>query len=142
MTNTDTKTKKIFGIDSLYYFCGSSENYDDLYLDILDQIEEVKGLFGKRDIEFENKDINININEIPLNFLGKAEGFHWFQDINSYFKIGFKDRFKNRGVNDIRVQLMGSGDKSPSLPVRFLPFLNCSKTSLKSNSILSSIVNP
>lgn len=109
MSNTDKKIKKIFGIDSLYYFCGTSENYDDLYLDILDQIEEVKGLFGKRDIEFENRDINININEIPLNFLGKAEGFHWFKDINDYFKIGFKDKYSNRGVNDIRVQLMGIG---------------------------------
>jgi len=104
-----SNTKKIFGIDSLYYFCESNENYDDLYLEILDQVEEVKGKFEKKDIEFENNDIHINLNDIPLNFLGKAEGFHWFKDINDYFKIGFKDKYKNRGLNDIRVQLMGIG---------------------------------
>lgn len=101
--------KMLHGIDSLYYFCESNENYDDLYLEILDQIEEIKGKFEKKEIEFENSDINIHVNETPLSFLGKAEGFHWFKDINSYFKIGFKDKLKNRGLNDIRVQLLGIG---------------------------------
>lgn len=104
-----TNTKKIFGIDSLYYFCESNENYDELYLDILDQIEDIKGKFQKKDIEFENKDIVIKINDVPLNLLGKAEGFYWFVDTNEYFKIGFKDKYKNRGLNDIRVQLLGIG---------------------------------
>lgn len=101
--------KKIFGIDSLYYFCESNDDYDDLYLDILDQIEDIKGKFLKKEIEFENRDIVIRINEIPLHLLGKAEGFHWFIDTNEYFKIGFKDKYKNRGLNDIRVQLQGVG---------------------------------
>ncbi|WP_121627787.1 hypothetical protein [Poseidonibacter antarcticus] len=104
-----TSTKKIFGIDSLYYFCESNENYDDYYIEMLDQVEEVKGNFEKKDIEFENNDIHINLNDIPLNFLGRAEGYHWFKDINDYFKIGFKDKYKNRGLNDIRVQLLGIG---------------------------------
>lgn len=101
--------KMLHGIDSLYYFCESNENYDDLYLEILDQVEEKKGIFEKRDVEFENNDIHILINEIPLNFLGKAEGFHWFKDINEFFKIGFKNKNENRGLNDIRVQLQGVG---------------------------------
>lgn len=101
--------KMLHGIDSLYYFCESNENYDDLYLEILDQVEEKKGIFEKRDVEFENNDIHILINDIPLNFLGIAEGFHWFKDTNEYFKIGFKDKYKNRGLNDIRVQLQGIG---------------------------------
>ena len=102
-------TKILSGIDSLYYFCESNTNYDDLYLEILDQLEEVKGKFLKKDIEFENKDLSILINEIPLNFLGMAEGFHWFKDMNDTFKIGFKDKYKNRGLNDIRVQLLAFG---------------------------------
>jgi hypothetical protein len=101
--------KMLHGIDSLYYFCESNENYDDLYLEILDQVEEVKGKFEKRDVEFENNDIHILINDISLSFLGKAEGFYWFKDINEFFKIGFKDKYKNRGLNDIRVQLQGIG---------------------------------
>lgn len=101
--------KLLHGIDSLYYFAESNENYDDLFIEILDQIEELKGSFQKKDIEFENNDINITINDIPLNYLGKAEGFYWFKDINEFFKIGFKDKYKNRGLNDIRVQLQGVG---------------------------------
>lgn len=102
-------TKILSGIDSLYYFCESNTNYDDLYLEILDQLEEAKGKFLKKDIEFENKDLSILLNEIPLNFLGIAEGFHWFKDMNDTFKIGFKDIYKNRGLNDIRVQLLAFG---------------------------------
>lgn len=101
--------KMIHGIDSLYYFCESNDNYDNLYLDILDQIENIKAKFDKKEIEFENRDINIHVNEVPLSFLGKAEGFYWFKDINDYFKIGFKDKYKNKTLNDIRVQLLGIG---------------------------------
>ena len=101
--------KMIYGIDSLYYFCESNENYDNLFLDILDQMEDIKGRFEKRDIEYENNDINITINNTPLNYLGKNEGFYWFKDINEFFKIAFKDKTKNRGLNDIRIQLQGIG---------------------------------
>ena len=82
--------KKIFGIDTLYFFIQTNENYDDLYLEILDQLEEVKGKFQKKEIQFENKDLIISIHDIQLNFLGKKEGFYWFRDLNEYFRIGFK----------------------------------------------------
>jgi hypothetical protein len=101
--------KKTFGIDSLYFFFETNENYDDLFLEIQDQLEEIKGKFEKRDIEFENKDLTISINDIQLSYLGKQEGFYWFKDSNEFFRIGFKDRYKNRGLNDIRVQLQGNG---------------------------------
>ena len=87
--------KKIFGIDTLYFFCESNEYYDDLYLEILDQMEDLKGKFEKKEILYENKDIHIVINNISLDYLGKAEGFDWFRDMNEYFKIGFKDKYKN-----------------------------------------------
>lgn len=101
--------KMIHGIDSLYYFCESNENYDNLFLEILDQIDDKKGIFEKKDIEYQNSDIYINIEDTPLYFLGCAEGFYWFKDLNDFFKIGFKDKTKNRGLNDIRVQLLGAG---------------------------------
>jgi hypothetical protein len=104
-----TDTKILSGIDSLYYFCESNTNYDDLYLEILDQLEEVKGKFLKKDIAFENKDLDIVIKDTQLRFLGIAEGFHWFKDMNDTFKIGFKDKYKNKGLNDIRVQLLAFG---------------------------------
>ena len=56
-----SEIKKVFGIDSLYFFFETNENYDDLFLEILDQLEELKGKFEKRDIEFENKDLTISI---------------------------------------------------------------------------------
>ena len=101
--------KKVFGIDSLYFFFETNENYDDLFLEILDQLEEVKGKFEKREVEFDNKDLLIRVEDIQLTFLGKQEGFYWFKDANSLFRIGFKDRLTNRGLNDIRVQLEGNG---------------------------------
>lgn len=101
--------KKIYGIDTLYFFFETNENYDDLFLEILDQLEDIKGKFLKKDIEFENRDLYINLKDMQLNFLGKQEGFYWFKDSNDFFKIGFKDKYKNRGLNDIRVQLQGNG---------------------------------
>lgn len=101
--------KKIYGIDTLYFFFETNENYDDLFLEILDQLEDIKGKFLKKDIEFENKDLYINLKDMQLNFLGKQEGFYWFKDSNDFFRIGFKDKYKNRGLNDIRVQLQGNG---------------------------------
>ncbi|PUE63626.1 hypothetical protein [Arcobacter caeni] len=104
-----SEIKKTFGIDSLYFFFETNENYDDLFLEILDQLEDLKAKFEKREIEFENRDLIISINEIQLSYLGKQEGFYWFKDSNEFFRIGFKDRYKNRGLNDIRVQLQGNG---------------------------------
>ncbi|NVJ54216.1 MAG: hypothetical protein HWD90_11000 [Campylobacteraceae bacterium] len=104
-----SQIKKLYGIDTLYFFFESNENYDDLFLDILDQIEDIKGKFEKREIEYENNDISITIEDIHLNYLGKKEGFYWFKDLNEFFRIGFKDKYKNRGLNDIRVQLQGNG---------------------------------
>jgi len=101
--------KMIHGIDTLHYFCESNENYDNLFLDILDQIEDIKGKFAKREIEYENSDIHISIEDISFNFRGKAEGFYWFKNINDFFQIGFKNKATNRGLNDIRVQLLGVG---------------------------------
>lgn len=101
--------KYICGIDTLYYFCESSLAYDDLFLDILDQMECIKGKFEKKEIEYDNADITISINEITLSSLGKSEGYYWFKDINEFFKIGFKDTQTNRGLHDIRVQLLGNG---------------------------------
>ncbi len=102
--------KTICGIDTLYYFCESNKNYDNLFLEVLDQIEFQKGRFEKRDIEFENNDINIILhNEYIFKYLGKAQGFYWLRDFREYFKIGFKDTKSNQGLNDIYVQLEANG---------------------------------
>jgi hypothetical protein len=102
--------KTICGIDTLYYFCESNNNYDNLFLEILDQIETQKGKFEKKDLDYENNEINIILkDEYLLKFLGKAQGFYWFKDYREYFKIGFKDTKTNQDLNDIQVQLLSTG---------------------------------
>jgi len=101
--------KTISGIDTLYYFYESNDLYDDLFLEIVDQIEESKGRFEKRDIAYSNKDIKIQINKQAFTFNGKAQGFFWLTHIDEYFTIGFKDRLTNRGLNDIQIQLNANG---------------------------------
>ena len=85
--NNENSLKFSCGIDTLYYFCESNEKYDDLYLEILDQMEKIKSVFVDREIEYQYRDIHITLKEISFEYLGKNEGFHWFRDINEYFKI-------------------------------------------------------
>ncbi len=109
MNNIYNAPNIISGIDTLYYFYESNDLYDDLFLDILDQLEDVKGRFEKRDITYSNKDIKIQINKQAFTFNGKAQGFFWFTHIDEYFTIGFKDHLTNRGLNDIQLQLNANG---------------------------------
>lgn len=97
--------KTISGIDTLYYFYETNNEYDDFFLDILDQIEEAKSVFMKRDIIYKNNDIEVVVNNYQFKYGGKKEGFYWLNSINSLFTFGFKDPKTNRNLNDIQVQL-------------------------------------
>jgi len=108
-TDTNNTPKTISGIDTLYYFYETNDIYDDLFLDILNQLDEVKCRYEKRDIKYENKDIRILINKQAFTFNGKSQGFYWFTHIDTYLTIGFKDYMTNRGLNDIQVQLNANG---------------------------------
>lgn len=101
--------KKLGGIDSLYFFFESNENYDDLYLDIKDQIENAKADLLRNEIIADNNCIFVRIKDINLQYLGNKEGFYWLRDENHIFRIGFKDKNKNNGLHNIRVQLEGNG---------------------------------
>lgn len=97
--------KTLGGVDTLYYFYESDRDYDDLFLNILDQIEDGKALFQKRDIPYQNQDISIEINNYKFTYAGKKEGFYWLNSINALFTFGFKDCRTNRNLNDIQVQI-------------------------------------
>ena len=109
MTNNLTNIKTLPGIDTLYYFIESNRDYDNLFLEIIDQIESAKGVFEKHEILFQPKDVTIILNGNPYNYLGRSEGFHWMSNLNKFFKLGFKDPKTNQGLHDIRVQLLGNG---------------------------------
>lgn len=114
--NKKQNTTMYCGIDTLYYFCESNDNYDNFFLEMLDQVEEIKGKFEREEIQYENHDINITLGEISFEFLGQSEGFYWFRDHNEYFKMGLKDYMKNRGLHNVRVQLQGEGIYTLGLP--------------------------
>ena len=101
--------KTISGIDTLYYFYETNEEYDDLFLEILNQLDEIKARFEKRYIKYDTKDIIISIKNQAFRYNGKAQGFYWFTHIDEYIKIAFKDKMTNRGLNDIQVQLTAVG---------------------------------
>ncbi len=108
-TDTNYTPNTIAGIDTLYCFYETNDLYDDLFLDILDQLDDAKARFEKKDIKYENKDVQILINKQTFVFNGKAQGFYWFTHIDNYLTIGFKDYKTNKGLNDIQVQCNAIG---------------------------------
>jgi len=104
------------GIDSLYHFCESNTNYPDLFNQIESTLIIQQENYKQLDVEFTNYDLNFTLNDIHLDYLGKAEGFHWFRDLNLFFKIGFKDPNTNERMHNIRVQLLANGIYALGLP--------------------------
>jgi hypothetical protein len=100
----------ISGVDTLYYFYESNEFYDDFFLDILDQLEDSKGRFDKREISYSNKDLKVSISNQVFEFNGKAQGFYWFTHLDNYITVGLKDNYTNKGLNDIQIQLNAVGN--------------------------------
>lgn len=97
--------KILGGIDTLYYFYETNSEYDDLFLNILDQIEDAKAIFQQRDIAYQNNDIQVEIDQYRFIYGGKKEGFYWLNSVDSLFTFGFKDCKTNRNLNDIQVQI-------------------------------------
>lgn len=108
--NASTKLPNVIsGIDTLYYFYESNYIYDDFFLDILNQLEESKGRFDKRDISYSNKDLKVAISNQVFEFNGKAQGFYWFTHLDNFLTVGFKDNLTNRSLNDIQIQFTAVG---------------------------------
>lgn len=98
-----------FGVDSLYGFYESNSEYDNLYLEVLDQVETIKGDFARKEIRYAPSDINITIKNYSLMYEGFSEGYMYFRDSLDLFRIAFKDTMKNRKLHDIRFELLASG---------------------------------
>ncbi len=109
MTNIVKDIKMVSGIDTLYFFMESNENYEELFLELLDQCQDSMDRFTRNEVSYKNEDINADVNGVTLWFLGKGQGFYWFRDANRFFKIGFKDRNTNKGLHNIQVQLYAQG---------------------------------
>jgi len=123
MENLEKNTALICGIDTLYYFIETNKKYENMFINIVEQIEYKKAYFESQDIEYKDTDIFININGASLQYLNKAEGFYWFKDISEFFRVGVKDNFSNAKLHNIRIQLQGIGIYSIGLKP-LLSFIN------------------
>jgi hypothetical protein len=98
----------ISGIDALYYFAQSGGNYDNYYMNIIDQIEDKKAEFTALNYAYNDNDIIITINDIDVKYSGMGrDGFLWFN--HEFFRVGFKDAEKSQNIHNIRVQLNAIG---------------------------------
>lgn len=106
--NKIKNTPFISGIDALYYFAQSGGNYDNFYMDIIDQIEDKKAEFSALDYAYNDNDIIITVNKIDIKYSGMGrDGFLWFN--HEFFRVGFKDAEKSQNIHNIRVQLNAIG---------------------------------
>ncbi len=96
----------IGGIDSLYYFAQSNRAYEAFYCDMAIAIENKKEICGGF---IPANSYHIMIAEKEFVYYGNKEGFYFFGDGAGWLRIGFKDPFKNQGVQDIRIQLQANG---------------------------------
>lgn len=109
INSVPTTAKMVSGVDTTYYNYETTPDYVNLFLDIVDQIEDAKSLYLKRDIPYKNSEITVEINTFKFTFGGYKEGFYWLNSIDSYFTMGFKDSNKMRHMNDIQVQINAIG---------------------------------
>ena len=115
ITSLPLTAKTVGGIDTLYFFYETNQDYDNLYLDIIDQIEDGKAYYLKKDIPYKNNDIAVEINGFKFSYGGFKDGFNWLNSIESLFTFGFKDPKKMRQLNDIQVQINSIGNYSIGL---------------------------
>ncbi|MFH0710841.1 MAG: hypothetical protein V2A75_11600 [Pseudomonadota bacterium] len=120
----------IGGIDSLYYFAQSNCAYETFYGAMAIAIENKKAIWGGF---IPANSHYTTIAEKEFVYYGNKEGFYFFGDGAGWLRVGFKDPFKNKGVQDIRVQLQASGIYLLGLK-GLLDYVN--------NTLLASISNP
>ena len=57
MTNIVKDIKMVSGIDTLYFFMESIENYEELFLELLDQCQDSMDRFTRNEVSYKNEDI-------------------------------------------------------------------------------------
>lgn len=111
----------VAGIDSLYYFIQSNSVYKEFFhfsiFSIVEITKESNGGFIPKG------SLKIIISDIEFVYFGKEQGFYFFGDNAGAFRVGFKDPDTNQGVQDIRVQLNGTGIYAMGL-VRLVEYIN------------------
>ena len=98
--------KTISGVDTLYYYLPSNEDYPSFFADLEAQIlakqEELGGYIPK-------DTFIVTIGEKEFYYNGRSKGFYFFVDTARWLRVGFKDTKTITNVHDIFVQLEASG---------------------------------
>lgn len=97
------------GIDTLYFFAQTNDNYEDFFEEVMDQIYLQQALFERYTYEHKNSAILVKIENRSFHYVNKKEGYHWFKEINGYFRMGLKDRDSKAQLHGIQIQLEGVG---------------------------------
>lgn len=99
----------ICGIDTLYFFAQTNEKYEDFFEEVMEQIYLQQALFERYTYEHKNSAILVKIENRSFHYVNKSEGYHWFKEINGYFRMGLKDRDSKAQLHGIQIQLEGVG---------------------------------
>lgn len=99
----------ICGIDTLYYYAQTNDNYENFFEEMMDQVYLQQALFERDTYANKNSAIFVKIGDTSFHYLNKKDGYHWLKEINEYFRIGFKDTASNIHQHCIQVQLEGVG---------------------------------
>lgn len=66
----------ICGIDTLYFFAQTNENYQDFFEEIMEQIYLQQALFERYTYEHKNSAILVKIENKSFHYVNKSEGYH------------------------------------------------------------------
>lgn len=98
-----------FGVDTLYYYAQSNDRYIECFYDLESQLKEQMKLMQDDPYAYAHSAMIVKLGEHTLQYLNKAQGVHWFKDVNEYFKIGLLNPTINSFQHSIQVQLLGNG---------------------------------
>ena len=101
--------KYVCGIDTLFYFTQTDDRYESIFLSIEEQLETQSRLYEDDLYAYKHCAMLISLGETPLSYLSKKDGVYWFRELNSYFKIGFKNPNINNYQHNIQIQFQGVG---------------------------------
>lgn len=101
--------KYVCGIDTLFYFAQTDEHYENVFLSIEEQLEAQRELHESDLYAYRHCSMLISLGATPLSYLSKKDGVYWFRELNSYFKIGFKNPNINNYQHNIQIQFQGVG---------------------------------
>lgn len=109
LNNTVSPPKAVYGIDSLYYFIKSNEEYMKLFHEINIEYDRKASLTKKPKGKKNHLGVLVEILGEHYLYERSGEGFLYFRSLDNLYTIGFKNDNVNTGLHNIRVELLAFG---------------------------------